>query len=141
MIDYDGDGRLDLYFATTRNFPLDAPTTSKGNKLYRNRGDGTFEDVTDRAGVGYHGFCHGVAVGDVDNNGFPDLYLCNYGPNVLYLNKGDGTFRTAKRLRGGVPILVDVGGLPRLRQRRLARPLRLVLRPLGVRRAAPVLRR
>ena len=96
MLDYDGDGRLDLYFATTRNLPLDAPTTSQGNKLYRNQGDGTFEDVTDRAGVGFRGFCHGVAVGDVDNNGFPDLYLTNYGPNVLYLNNGDGTFRTAR---------------------------------------------
>ena len=96
MLDYDGDGRLDLYFATTRNLPLDAPTTSQGNKLYRNRGDGTFDDVTDRAGVGFRGFCHGVAVGDVDNNGYPDLYLTNYGPNVLYLNNGDGTFRTAR---------------------------------------------
>jgi hypothetical protein len=96
MLDYDGDGCLDLYFATTRNLPLDAPTTSQGNKLYRGRGDGTFEDVTERAGVGYRGFSHGVAVGDVDNNGFPDLYLANYGPNVLYLNNGDGTFRFAR---------------------------------------------
>jgi hypothetical protein len=96
LVDYDGDGRLDLYFATTRNLPLDAPTTSQGNKLYRSRGDGTFEDVTARAGVGFRGFCHGVAVGDVDNNGYPDLYLTNYGPNVLYLNHGDGTFRTAR---------------------------------------------
>jgi enediyne biosynthesis protein E4 len=95
MLDFDGDGRLDLYFATTRNLPLDAPSTSQGNKLYRNRGDQTFEDVTGRAGVGFLGFCHGVAVGDVDNNGFPDIYLTNYGPNVLYLNNGDGTFRTA----------------------------------------------
>jgi hypothetical protein len=96
MLDYDRDGRLDLYFASTRNLPLDAPTTSQGNKLYRGRGDGTFEDVTERSGVGFRGFCHGAAVGDVDNNGFPDLYLTNYGPNVLYLNNGDGTFRTAR---------------------------------------------
>jgi hypothetical protein len=96
MLDYDGDGRLDLYFATTRNLPLGASTTSQGNKLYRNRGDGTFEDVTERAGVGFRGFCHGVAVGDVDNNGFADLYLANYGPNVLYLNNGDGTFRAPR---------------------------------------------
>jgi hypothetical protein len=96
MLDYDGDGRLDLYFATTRNLPLDARTTSQGNKLYRGRGDGTFEDVTERAGVGFRGFCHGVVAGDVDNNGFPDLYLANYGSNVLYLNNGDGTFRAAR---------------------------------------------
>jgi enediyne biosynthesis protein E4 len=96
MVDFDGDGVLDLYFATTRNFPLDAPTTSQGNRLFRGRGDGTFVDVTDRAGVGFRGFCHGIAVGDVDNNGYPDLYLTNFGPNVLYLNNGDGTFRMAR---------------------------------------------
>src|SRR5262249_24407910 len=68
LIDYDADGRLHVYLATTRNLPLDAPTTSRVNRLYRNRGDGTFEDVTKRAGVGFRGFCHGVVAGDVDNN-------------------------------------------------------------------------
>ncbi|WP_165229982.1 CRTAC1 family protein [Aquisphaera insulae] len=97
MLDYDGDGLLDLYFASTRGFPLDAPGPSMGNRLYRNRGDGTFEDVTARAGVGYNGFCPGVAAGDVNNDGFPDLYLCNYGANVLYVNRGDGTFRAVER--------------------------------------------
>ena len=100
MLDYDGDGRLDLYFATTRNLPMGAPTRSTGNRLYRNRGDGTFEDTTDRAGVGFRGFTHGLAVGDVDNNGFPDLYLANLGRNVLYLNNGDGTFRDASPQSG-----------------------------------------
>jgi len=95
MFDYDGDGKLDLYFATTRNLPLDAPNASGGNKLYRGRGDGTFEDVTDRAGVGDRGWTHGVAVGDVDNNGHPDLYLAGLGGNRLYLNDGDGTFHRA----------------------------------------------
>ncbi len=100
LIDHDGDGRLDLYFATTRELPLDAPTTSQGNRLYRNRGDRTFEDVTARAGVGFRGFNHGVAVGDFDNNGHPDLYLTNLGGNVLYLNRGDGTFRDATKDSG-----------------------------------------
>ncbi len=95
LLDYDGDGWLDLYFATTRDLPFDAPDRSQGNRLYRNRHDGTFEDVTRRAGVGCHGFCHGVTVGDVNNDGWPDLYLTNLGPNVLYLNNGDGTFRDA----------------------------------------------
>jgi hypothetical protein len=95
LLDYDGDGLLDIYFATTRNFPLDAPTASSGNKLYRNRGDGTFEDVTARAGVGYRGFCQGVTAGDVDNDGDTDLFLANFGPNVLYLNDGHGTFHEA----------------------------------------------
>ena len=95
LLDYDGDGRLDIYFATTRNLPLSAPDRSQGNRLYRNLGDARFEDVTALAKVGYHGFCHGVTVADVDNNGDPDLFLTNIGGNVLYLNNGDGTFRDA----------------------------------------------
>jgi enediyne biosynthesis protein E4 len=95
MFDYDRDGWLDLYFATTRNLPVSAPTKSQGNRLYRNLRNGRFEDVTDRAGVGFEGFNHGVAVGDVDGNGHEDLFLTNLGPNVLYLNNGDGTFRDA----------------------------------------------
>jgi hypothetical protein len=95
MLDYDGDGRLDLYFATTGHLPPDPADPPPGNRLYRNRGDGTFEDVTEAAGVGFHGFNHGVTVADVDNNCWPDLYLTNLGRNVLYLNNGDGTFRDA----------------------------------------------
>lgn len=100
LIDYDGDGLLDLYFATTRNFPLDAPTRSQGNRLYRNLGGGRFVDVTEKAGVGFRGFTTGLAVGDLDGNGFADLYLANFGPNVLYLNNGDGTFRDASAASG-----------------------------------------
>jgi hypothetical protein len=100
LLDYDGDGWLDIYFASTRNLPLDAPDRSPGNRLYRNRRDGTFEDVTARAGVGFHGFCHGLAVADLNNDGYPDLYLCNLGPDVLYLNNGDGTFRDATASAG-----------------------------------------
>lgn len=100
MLDYDADGWLDLYFVTTRNLPMSAPSQSHGNKLYRNRRNGTFEDVTERAGVAFRGFCHGVTVGDVNNDGFPDMYLTNLGPNVLYLNHGDGTFRDATRGSG-----------------------------------------
>jgi hypothetical protein len=95
MLDYDGDGWLDLYFITPRNLPFTAPNLSPGNRLYRNRRDGTFEDVTDRAGVGFRGFCHGVTVGDINNDGHADIFLTNFGPNVLYLNNGDGTFRDA----------------------------------------------
>jgi enediyne biosynthesis protein E4 len=95
LLDSDGDGWLDVYFATTRNLPLEASDRSQGNRLYRNRHDGSFEDVTQRAGVGFHGFGHGVTVGDVNNDGRPDLYLANLGRNVLYLNNGDGTFRDA----------------------------------------------
>ena len=117
------------------------PDCSRGNRLYRNRGDCTFEDVTERAGVGFRGFTHGVAAGDLDGNGFPDLFLTNLGPNVLYLNQGDGTFRDASRGAGAqVRGLVDRGRDARLRPRRRPRPLCVFLRPLGLRRRTPVLR-
>ena len=95
LLDYDCDGWLDVYLVTTRELPFAAKSASTGNRLYRNRGDGTFEDVTAEAGVGFRGFDHGVTVGDVNNDGFPDLYLTNFGPNVLYINNGDGSFRDA----------------------------------------------
>ena len=100
MLDYDGDGRLDLFFASTRNLPLGAPNLSRGCALYRNLGGFRFEDVTARAGVGHRGFASGVAVGDVDGDGRPDLYLACYGGNVLYINLGDGTFRDATASSG-----------------------------------------
>ncbi len=63
------------------------------SRLYRNRGDGTFEDTTDKAGVTFSTFVKGVAWGDYDRDGFPDLYVSNFGePNVLFHNNGDGTF-------------------------------------------------
>ena len=63
-----------------------------GNKLFRNKGDGTFEDVTKKAGVGGPWYSMGVSSGDFNNDGYPDLYLSNYGPNVLLKNNGNGTF-------------------------------------------------
>jgi hypothetical protein len=95
FLDYDRDGLIDLYFSSTRNLPLSAPNTSRGNRLYRNLGDGTFEDVTAIAGVAFNGFNHCPAAGDVNGDGWPDLLLTNFGPNVLLLNNGDGTFRDA----------------------------------------------
>jgi hypothetical protein len=92
VFDYNGDGILDLYFATGNYLPLGSQTMAS-NRLYRGLGDLKYEDVTGQAGVGFQGFCHGVIVGDFDNDGDPDLYLANYGPNVFYLNNGDGTFR------------------------------------------------
>ncbi len=88
-IDYDNDGFQDLYFVNG------APGTS--NVLYRNNQDGTFTDVTERAGVSGEGagkaaYKTGVAVGDYDANGLLDLYVTAFGPNVLYRNNGDGTF-------------------------------------------------
>ncbi len=96
-LDYDQDGWIDLYLATGKYHEKVSgggrPAGDYRNRLYRNRGDGTFEDVTERAGVACAGcFSMGVAVGDYDNDGWPDIYVANYGPNVLYRNGGNGTF-------------------------------------------------
>ena len=96
-IDYDNDGFPDLYFVNG------APGAS--NALYHNNKDGTFTDVTERAGVAANGgaegpakaYKTGVAVGDYDNDGFLDLYVTAFGPNILYRNNGDGTFTRRHR--------------------------------------------
>ena len=93
-LDYDLDGRIDLYFASGRNFPLDAPLVEGGNGLYRNLGQWEFDSVAAAAGVDHRGYSAGIAVGDIDSDGFPDIYLSCLGPNVLYRNCGDGTFQS-----------------------------------------------
>jgi enediyne biosynthesis protein E4 len=99
MFDCDGDGRLDLYFATATLLPLG--TARKGpNRLYRNLGAGQFQDVTEPSGLGFVGFCHGIVIGDIDNDGDPDVFLCNYGPNALFLNAGNGRFRDISKAAG-----------------------------------------
>jgi hypothetical protein len=94
-IDYDDDGRMDLFFTNGATLPGLAKTSPAfDNCLLRNRGDGTFEDVTAKAGLGGNslGFSFGVAAADYDNDGFDDLFICNAGRNALYHNNGDGTF-------------------------------------------------
>ena len=99
LLDYDNDGHLDIYFV--QGGQLDSPTTStQGNRLYRNRGDATFEDVTERAGVGDVGYGMGCACGDYDADGDVDIYVTNFGPNKLYRNNGDGTFTDVSREAG-----------------------------------------
>jgi len=101
FLDYDQDGYIDLYVCSgtwLEGFSkLDKPDELPGNHLYRNRGDGTFEDVTKKAGVGGPWYSMGVAVGDYNNDGYPDIYLSNYGPNVLLRNNGNGTFSDVTR--------------------------------------------
>lgn len=90
VADFDGDGYQDIYFVNGRD--LYGRGISARNALYQNRGDGTFKDVTQAAGVPGTGYGLGCVWGDYDNDGFPDLYVTQYGRNVLYHNNGDGTF-------------------------------------------------
>ena len=91
--DYDCDGLTDIYFLNGSPLPgTEAEEPRPRNALYHNDGEWRFTDVTEEAGVGDTGYGLGVAVGDYDNDGDPDLYVNNYGPNVLYQNNGDGTF-------------------------------------------------
>ena len=105
--DFDGDGFMDLFFVTgtwTKNVSDNEGRKLRGklaNKLFRNNGNGTFEDVTDKAGVGGNGtFGVGCSAADYDNDGHIDLYVLNYGPNILYHNNGDGTFKDVSQKSG-----------------------------------------
>src|SRR5215467_9796788 len=108
LFDYDNDGRLDIF--VVNGAPLGDPTR-KGtlpqktsplywNRLYHKKKDGTFEDVTEKAGLQGVGYGMGVAVGDYDNDGFEDLYVTAYGGNKLYHNNGDGTFTDVTQRAG-----------------------------------------
>ena len=111
LFDYDNDGRLDLFLVN--GAPLNDPTApgtipkktgpKYWNRLYHQRKDGTFEDVTEKAGLAGTNYDMGVAVGDYDNDGYEDLYVTGYGGNHLYHNNGDGTFTdvTEKSGTGG----------------------------------------
>jgi hypothetical protein len=108
LFDYDNDGRLDIFFVNGAH--LDDPTPRRSlprksgpafwNRLYRQRPDGTFEDVTEKAGLQGTGYGLGVAVGDYDNDGYEDLYVTAYGGNTLYRNNGDGTFTDVTQKAG-----------------------------------------
>jgi len=93
LFDYDGDGFLDIYFVNGAEIPsLQKSSPQYWNRLYHNNHDGTFTDVTEKAGVAGAGYGMGVAVGDYDNDGWPDLFVANVTGNQLFHNNGDGTF-------------------------------------------------
>jgi enediyne biosynthesis protein E4 len=92
FLDYDNDGWMDIYLVNSGKCDFYDPNPPLRNALYRNNRDGTFTDVTEKARVAGGGYGQGVAVGDYDGDGFPDLYVTQYGRSILYHNNGDGTF-------------------------------------------------
>jgi hypothetical protein len=100
LFDFDDDGWLDIYFVNGCALPFDRRSPPRPNKLYRNRGDGTFEDVTELAGIAGRGYGMGCAVGDFDNDGHDDVFVTGLNQTVLYRNRGDGTFEDVTRRAG-----------------------------------------
>jgi hypothetical protein len=92
FFDYNNDGWMDIYLANSGRCDFLDPKPPLRNALYRNNRDGTFTDVTEKAGVAGGGYGMGIAVGDYNGDGFPDLYVTQYGRNILYRNNGDSTF-------------------------------------------------
>ena len=100
FFDYDNDGWMDIYLVNSGPSDFYSPSAPLKNALYRNNRDGSFTDVTDKAGVRGGRFGMGVAAGDFDSDGWQDLYVTNYGSDILYRNRGDGTFEDVTRKAG-----------------------------------------
>ena len=102
LIDYDRDGWLDIYFTNAPNVAMMQQGQKARSALYRNNHDGTFTDVTDTAGVAFPCAAMGGAVGDFNNDGWPDMYITCFNGNVLFRNNGDGTFTDVAKQAGVV---------------------------------------
>ncbi len=103
FFDYDNDGWMDIYLVNSGPCDFFQPKTPLRNALYKNNRDGTFTDVTGKAGVAGGTFGMGVAVGDYNNDGFPDVFVTAYGRTILYRNNGDGTFTDVTE-KAGLPM-------------------------------------
>ena len=149
IFDYNNDGWMDLYFVNGARLPdMDKSDPRYWNRLYRNNGDGTFTDVTEKAGVRGAGFGMGVAAADYDNDGWVDLYVTGVNRNQLFHNNGDGTFTDVTEKAGVAGLTSEAGQdlvhqrrLVRLRQRRPPRSVRHQLRQLVARDGAVMQRR
>jgi enediyne biosynthesis protein E4 len=100
LIDYDRDGWPDIYFTNAQSVEMALAGKKARSALYHNNHDGTFTDVTDKAGVGYPCWAMGASVGDFNNDGWPDLLVTCFGGVVLYRNNGDGTFTDVTKQAG-----------------------------------------
>ncbi len=101
VLDYDGDGLMDIYFVNGARSPsLEKSDDGFWNRLYHNNGDGSFTDVTARAGVQGSGYMMGASAGDFDNDGYPDLFVVGVRHNILYRNNRDGTFSDITTVAG-----------------------------------------
>lgn len=100
FLDYDNDGWMDIYLVNSGPSDFYHPARPARNALYRNNRDGTFTDVTEKAGVAGGTFGMGVAVGDYDNDGWPDIFVTSYGKCILYRNNRDGTFTDVTKKAG-----------------------------------------
>jgi enediyne biosynthesis protein E4 len=110
LFDYNNDGLLDIFFTNGAEIPsLTKSNSGFYNRLYRNNGDGTFTDVTDKACLAGAGYAMGVAAGDYDNDGFVDLYVAGFNRNQLFHNNGDGTFTDVTEKAGVSGIIAGRG--------------------------------
>jgi hypothetical protein len=112
VFDYNNDGLLDIFFTNGAEIPsLQKSNRGFYNRLYRNNGDGTFTDVTEKAGLAGSGYSMGVAAGDYDNDGFVDLFVAGFNRNQLFHNNGDGTFTDVTE-KAGVSGIIPGQGKP-----------------------------